>query len=152
MRFLKVSLTLIAFVFIAKGTGYIVERINAHYPQDSQTSLYEFLNESIVQNPKASYPTKISEQLLLWGIDLTQDDNGIILIYEYQILSTLPEMGLNKPELKAELRQRFVQYFCSEVQNRENLFRGFSDVASLSKFNNNQGDFMFQIHVDKSLC
>lgn len=146
------------FIFIlvlvaAKVIGNFGGKYAATSEQPNQHELLRmFVDEFVVNNVNFTYPIKINEETYLISRSIKDEGQSIFVVENYRITAPI---AANSGEIKVaeeSIRQQVETIFCTSLQERDELFTGYSSVGIIQNIADSNGKELFSIKVEKSQC
>lgn len=148
---------IIIAILIGKGIGHVIgkgvpESSNISNQSTQKESLKRFLNEFIVHNPNTIYPMKVDDNITLTSQSIAEESGVLFVIQNLKLNSPKESLVLPIKEFKEILQHEIKSSFCSSIESKEYLFKGYSTVGLIQNIVDSNDRVIVQIKQDKSDC
>jgi hypothetical protein len=156
MKKLRSIITLIILALLVKGIVFVIVKYNQNKDErvraaDPKASLKDFLRVNVVNAKGVTYPVPVTQYLLLTGRGIQTEGETLYVVDNLKMLIE-NAMQLNTPAIYNKMRSDLVAAHCSSLQEKEKLWRGWSDVGIMQKISDNHDVVILTLRVTKADC
>ena len=156
MKKLRSILILILLALLVKCTVFVIVKYNQNRDErltasDPKASMKEFLLANVINTKGVQYPVQITPQLLMTGRSILTED-GHIYVVDHLKTNIENAMQLNTPAIYNQMHSDLVTAHCSSLQEKEKLWRGWSDVGTIQKISDANDKVISSLKAIKTDC
>lgn|GEM_PF-2312222 len=153
---MKKIVSILGFMVVliaAKVIGSFGGNYAAESKQLNQHELLRmFVNEFVVNNEYFNYPIKVNEETYLISRSIRDEGRSMFLVENYRIIAPVTA---NPDEIKVAEEiawQQGKDIFCAGLQERDELFIGYSSVGLIQIVKDSNDKELFSVKIEKSQC
>ncbi|MBH0039786.1 hypothetical protein [Pseudoalteromonas sp. SWN166] len=154
MKILKtLFLSILTIIVVKIVFGVIGNNSVGSLATNNKTMVLEsFLNEFVINNENFTYPIQVDENTTLLSRELKKINDNLFIVENIKLKFDKSELQVSIGEFKELLINEVTPPFCSGLADKDNLFKGYSDVGLIEKIIDSNNEFIMEIKIDKSSC
>ncbi|EGR0521915.1 hypothetical protein FG081_17900 [Vibrio cholerae] len=119
-----------------------------------KTAIERFVNEFVINNPNFTYPVQVDALTTLTSRELVKKGQTLYVQENLSIRIDKSDLSITPTDLKNQMSLELKRHYCSSnyVQEREHLFKGYSNVGIINRIHDQSDKFITEVIIDRSSC